>query len=89
LFEDIGGLSMIKAKKRAYTANCVQWVGDVSELRKFGEVSLLNGWAMVRSPQGLVSLAPNDWLVIGENGVAKTYTDEVFKVKYEEVPQCG
>lgn len=28
-----------------------------------------------------------DWLVIGENGIAKLYTDEQFKIKYEELSE--
>ena len=31
----------------------------------------------------IFTLCAGDWLVIGENGITRRYTDEQFKIKYE------
>ena len=34
---------------------------------------------------GIYTLYVGDWLVTGENGITKSYSDQEFKIKYEEL----
>ena len=80
----------VRAMKRAYHAECVQWIGDnpgeVLRLMQWpDDVEIVNGHIMVRTEEDLVCVPPGYWVVKGENGAIKCYPDEVFRVKYEVV----
>lgn len=76
-------------RKRAYHAQAVQWVGvNVNEVREMFrrevEFHLRPQMLMIRFEPGEVrTLSISDWIVKGENGTVKCYTDEQFKIKYE------
>ena len=84
-------------RKRPYYAKAVQLTENnkahVIELTKsiggyatrFGD-QLMVRFANPRPRQYTPdTMSIGDWIVEGENGVSKVYTDEAFKVKYEEL----
>ena len=76
-------------RKRAYKADAIQWDGTNTEVvfdaypgaELFGSRHI-----MVRHAEGISTLNIGDWVVRGENGEVKSYSDDVFKVKYEPNP---
>lgn len=74
-------------QKRAYCAECVQWDGmNTSEvLGLFEDATTWKEYLMIRYGDGIATLQIGWWVVTGENGVVKCYSDEVFRVKYEEL----
>jgi hypothetical protein len=76
-------------RKRAYHAHAIQWDGNnLEELRELLDNVQVHDdeHLMVRHAQGpltIQTLKVGDWVVQGENGVVKCYTDEVFRTKYE------
>jgi hypothetical protein len=84
-------------RKRPYYAKAVQLTENnkdhVIELTKSigGYATRFGDQLMVRfdtpRPRQYTpdTMSIGDWIVEGENGVSKVYTDEAFKVKYEEL----
>jgi hypothetical protein len=79
-------------RKRAYHANAIQWketnLGEVLDALRGAGLSAV--WhapnhVMIRDGSSIETIEPGYWVVRGENGQVKTYTDTVFKTKYEEV----
>jgi hypothetical protein len=72
-------------QKRPYRAKCLQWDGTnaaalddvLQHLTEHGSELLIRHHGMIET------LRVGDWVVTGENGEVKCYTDEVFRVKYE------
>ena len=77
----------MKCIKRTYRGTCVQWDGnniqELSELMtddsKLVQYDML---VMVRIDGLIYTLKPTDWVVRGENGMVKHYTDDVYNIKY-------
>lgn len=81
---------MISCRKRPYTATAIQWDGhnfnQVCEMLEPAgcEVDLYGeDMIMLRSAEGIKTLRLGDYVVRGENGSVKTYTDKIFTTKYE------
>lgn len=79
-------------QKRPYRAHAVQWTGDnyaKVEVLFLGADAYLSlhdrHHIIVRFPHRLDTLSPGWWVVVGENGEVKCYSDEVFSTKYEEM----
>ena len=79
-------------QKRPYRAVCVQWNGNnAAEIFKLLEnTKLINSvevfreeFIFIRYAGGTHTLKRSDWVIKGEDGVARIYTDEVFQIKYE------
>ena len=74
-------------QKRPYLAHAIQWDGnnfeDVAALLPNSEV--YRGCLMIRHESGIWCMSHGDWAVKGMNGQVKVYSDEVFRVKYEEL----
>lgn len=83
-------------RKKAYTAECMQWNTHsdkdniIQTLQDHGyEVTQYGHCIMIRYNDGrdensIDTMYIGDWLVTGENGNIKRYTDDVFNIKYEE-----
>lgn len=79
---------MRQFQKRPYKADCIQWTGD-----NFDEIAIMmvahdvsrygDRYVMIRHKTGISTLDIGGWVVRGENGYVKTYSDRVFKIKYE------
>lgn len=75
-------------QKRPYRAMCVQWNGDnaadiigmLDSAHVFREEFIV-----VRQPGRMHTLRLGDWVLKGEDGAARFYTNENFKIKYEAV----
>ena len=88
-------------KRRARHAEAMQFTADniqvmLDKLHTIDGVSAKaykgnNQMIMVRQGNGLpymqtiYTLHTGDWLVTGENGLTKRYTDDQFKIKYEVI----
>lgn len=74
-------------QKRPYKARCVQWVGINTEeiVSLLKDVQPWGDYLMYRYPNGVGTLRMGDWVVVGENGQVKCYTDAVFRIKYEKL----
>ena len=76
-------------QKRPYRANCIQFTKDTlsSILALFdNSESLRDGeYILIRTLKGITCLQKGDWIVTGENGESKFYTDGTFKIKYKEI----
>jgi hypothetical protein len=80
---------MFTHQKRPYKALAIQWNGsnaeEVASLLKV-EFRWYNDHLMLKHENGDFStLKQSDWIVRGENGEVKTYTDYTFITKYTEV----
>jgi len=81
-------------RKKAYKAECTRWMGEVDKvhimriLKAAGvQVTMHNSYLMLRftdDHKSIDTMSFGDWIVIGENGFIKRYTNEIFNVKYEE-----
>lgn len=81
---------------KPYRGNCIQWLGvnaeDVIEqIRKYPGITNIEIfrliYIMIRYDAGVHSLKPGDWVVIGEDGDIRFYSDEQFLNKYESLPE--
>ncbi len=79
-------------QKRAYRARALQWDGtntlDIIDALRHEHVTRLDEhpeYLIIRHAPHISCLSLGDWVVVGENGAVKTYTDVVFKTKYEEI----
>lgn len=84
-------------KKRAYNAACIQWLTAIDkmviieQLRGANiECSPYGDQLMIRYNDGRIfntidTMNLGDWLIRKANNSMKVYTDEMFKIKYEEV----
>lgn len=60
-------------------------------IHKYGKEETSNEYIMIRfndkldGRPSIYTMSIGEWVVMGENGKTKCYTDEVFKVKYEEL----
>lgn len=82
----------IKCRKRPYTATAIQWGGENFDqvcdmLESIDCTADLYGVdkVMIRSNIGIETLNLGDWVVQGENLNVKTYTDQEFQTKYEQI----
>ena len=77
---------MFTHMKRPYRAQAIQWdSSNTSEIMQMlsSTSRLYNGKLMLKHKNGDFStLSPTDWVVKGENGEVKRYSDEVFNTKY-------
>ncbi len=76
-------------QKRAYKARSIQWDGTNTEevLDVFPNARLHgSNHLMVRHAEGVSTLELGAYIVIGENGEVKAYTEETYHVKYEVLP---
>jgi len=73
-------------QKRPYLAECVRWDGtNFDELGSiFSDIENVgsSGWLMVRGKQ-VFGIPLGYWVVTGENGQVKVYSDAIFNIKYE------
>lgn len=70
--------------KRPYLAECIQFNGiNYDEIIPlFDNVEIYRDLIVIRHSLGITTLYPTDWVVIGENSIVKTYTNEIFHIKY-------
>ena len=75
-------------QKRPYKACCLQWdktnsmeiIGILRHAELQGEDYIV--W---RHEKGISTLKIGDWVIVGENGVVKTYDNDVFFEKYVSI----
>lgn len=77
-------------KKRQYNAHAVQWTQnnlvDVQAMLPSAEISKVGDVAFIRYAPGECNVMKSlDWIVKGENGDIKIYSDDIFHIKYEEI----
>lgn len=78
-------------QKHPYHAECIQWNGSNLEqvmelLPQPTELTVRHEWLTIRfSPGEVKALHYGEWVVRGENGVVKCYSDEQFNVKYQAI----
>ena len=81
-------------KKRPYLAHAIQWdesnLESIAAMLPKAEVQMVGRVAFIRYEPGECDIMrPRDWIVKGENGDVKLYSDDIFRVKYEEVGNFG
>ena len=85
---------MFTHQKRPYRANAIQWTGDNTQavfdaLKGFSKdvyPSVYNdNHIYIRHEHGVTVIGKGWWVVTGENGDVKLYSDSVFNVKYERI----
>jgi hypothetical protein len=72
-------------QKRPYKAECIQWDGlNGQEICAMFDDAVLYGSdaIMIRHQAGVSTVRLGGWVVRGENGMVKTYSDHDFTVKY-------
>jgi hypothetical protein len=77
----------MKYEKTPYKADAIQWDGRNSAevIAMFDEACLYDtDHIMIRYDGSIVTLSHGWWVVTGENGYIKCYSDKVFRVKYRE-----
>lgn len=75
-------------QKRPYRAVCVQWNGDNADeiINMLEDAQVFREeYIVVRHQGGMHTLRLGDWVISGEDGTARFYTNEVFSIKYEGV----
>lgn len=76
-------------QKKPYQAECLQWDGNnVNEIRRLSIAEITQhgaSYLVIRHENTLSTLSPGWWVVKGENGQVKCYSDEVFRVKYQAI----
>lgn len=79
-------------QKHPYLAHAIQWDGDntpavFEALKGFAKdvyPSVYNvDHIYIRHEHGVTVIRKGWWVVTGENGEVKVYSDEVFNIKYE------
>lgn len=75
-------------QKRPYRALCAQWKGDnAAEIIVMLDNAHVfrDEFIVVRQPGRIHTLRLGDWVLKGEDGTARFYTNENFRIKYEAV----
>ena len=78
-------------QKRPYRALAVQFTdynaeevmavlkSNGADPHEYGE------YIMIRFKNGIETISVGSWVVVGENGSVKCYSDETFNIKYERI----
>jgi hypothetical protein len=76
-------------QKRPYRAMAIQF--NETNVEEVMSVIRTNGaepheygeYIMIRFPNGIEMISIGSWVVVGENGDVKCYSNDVFHIKYE------
>ena len=83
---------MFTHQKKPCRAICVQYNGsnndEVFSLLSAGGFSVerMGEYIILRKEEHLKAITAGEWVVQGENGAVKTYSDSEFNVKYTKLP---
>lgn len=76
-------------QKKPYQAKCVQWDGNnVNAIRQLVMMDVVQhgaSYLAIRHENTISTISPGWWVVKGENGQVKCYSDEAFRVKYQDI----